>query len=88
MKIPNFLIKLILFLNLEKITIEEETMQVQNTETDTQICGGFLEFDQNYPEIKKKNRLLKNNSSIIYNGYGIKRANKFSSIRILFFTSL
>ena len=54
MKIPNFLIKLILFLNLEKITIEEETMQVQNTETDTQICGGFLEFDQNYPEIKKK----------------------------------
>ena len=54
MKIPNFLIRLILILNLEKITIEEETMQVQNTETDTQICGGFLEFDQNYPEIKKK----------------------------------
>ena len=78
---------LIFLLLILKIT-SQESSQNQNTEVDTQICGGFLEFDQNYPEIKKKNRLFKNNSSIIYNGYGIKRTNKLSSIRILFFTSL
>ena len=44
---------LIFLLLILKIS-SQESSQNQNTEVDTQICGGFLEFDQNYPEIKKK----------------------------------
>ena len=45
---------ILIFLSILLKISSQETSQNQNTEADTQICGGFLEFDQNYPEIKKK----------------------------------